>query len=144
MQRFLLDLPAEDVLACCAGVRAAADPTCLTTEGSPLSDDCARVAEYLLGLGEEDISCSRNKNYPRMGDCQPMQTIGTCTASICGPLGNTITCTDAGNDVSTLSTVCASGKPGDTYSAGFLIPYGNGNLKMQISQRLHNETGRLP
>lgn len=124
----------------CAGLRAAADPICLTTQGSPLSSDCDEVAAYLLSIGEANISCSRNKNYPNMGDCQPLHTIGTCIASICGPLGTTINCTDAGHDVSTVSASCASGEPGNTNSAGYLIPYGNGNLKIQISQRALNTT----
>lgn len=114
---------------------------CLTTVGSPLSDDCASVAEYLLGLGDDDIQCGRNKTYPGNGNCQKLWSVGTCIASICGPLGNAVSCTDAGNDVSTLATICASGSPGNTSSAGSLIPYGNGNLRIQISNSAGNPSG---
>ena len=116
-----------------AAVGVSAGPTCTTTSGSPKTADCNAVAAYLQQLPSTQ-QCVRTS--AGTGDCTPMQTIGTCVASICGSMGNSIACSDAGADVSTLAVSCASGGTGSlesTTAAGSLIPYGNGNLQITIS-----------
>ncbi len=116
-----------------AAAGAQAGPTCTTTDGSPLTADCNAVAAYLQKLPSSQM-CGPDSNG--VGDCTPMWTIGTCAASVCGAMGNSIACADAGADVSTLAVTCASGGTGtleSTTAAGSLIPYGNGNLQISIS-----------
>ncbi len=116
-----------------AATGAQAGPTCTTTDGSPPTADCNAVAAYLQKLPSSQ-KCGPDSNG--VGDCTPMWTIGTCVASVCGAMGTSIACSDAGADVSTLAVSCASGGTGileSTTAAGSLIPYGNGNLQISIS-----------
>ncbi|KAL0053179.1 hypothetical protein WJX82_002128 [Trebouxia sp. C0006] len=109
------------IILCTTGAQAG--PTCTTTDGSPLTADCNAVAAYLQKLPSSQ-TCGPDSNG--VGDCTPMWTIGTCVASVCGSMGNSIACADAGADVSTLAVPCAGGGTGtleSTTAAGSLIPY---------------------
>ena len=82
---------------------------CDNTHATPAINvsDCAHVASYLTGIGQQGQTCGFRESYHDGLGCTWMNTYGSCTASICGDYDPDFNCTVVAEYLTRAYTTCA-------------------------------------